>query len=325
MAILNRVIDSIVGVPSMRKVRNLRMDAMRDIYDPTIYNEIATRQRTRATEGLSDLAEQNALRRVASQGAAPIDPSILGGNAARAMSMATSQQASVNSAYGQVAERLAEMDEQMRLQYGDAYAQTVGLQSQQLGFRRAALANEQAMFEQERSSRRRELGTQVAVGLGSLALGALTGGVGAGAALGASAGGAGGSLLGLAGSMLGKHIASGKLTKQIDAQEAARMAGIPTRENMPSVPQRQATPITIPSGASIGGSTSAAMVTPQQQAFNPIPRSTDGSIVNYDPNALVNTLFGSQATAPSGPPQIPLVKIPDSLFQTPKVTPFSFK
>lgn len=160
MAIINRLVDKIVGVPSMRKVRDYRMEAMRGMYDPTIFNEIATRQRTRATEGLSDLAEQTALRRVASQASAPIDPSIVGGDAARALSMARTQQASVGSAYGDLASRLAEMDEQIRMQYGDAYAQTVGQQSQLAGMRRAGIAGEQATFEEERSMRRRQFGSE---------------------------------------------------------------------------------------------------------------------------------------------------------------------
>jgi hypothetical protein len=173
--IVGRAIDRITGVPSMRKVRDFRMEAMREMYDPTVYNEIATRQRTRATEGLSDLAEQTALRRIASQAARPVDPSIVGGDAARAMSMATTQQAAVNMAYGEIASRLAEMDEQIRAQYGDAYAETVGLQSQIMGMRRAALSNEQAMFEEERSMRRRQLGAQAltgAIGIGGALLGA---------------------------------------------------------------------------------------------------------------------------------------------------------
>lgn len=230
MAILNRIIDSIVGVPSMRKTRNLRMEAMRNIYDPTVYNEIATRQRTRATEGLSDLAEQTALRRVASQAAAPIDPSILGGDAARAMAMSTSQQAAVNRTYGDVAARLAEMDEQIRAQYGDAYAQTVATQSQQLGFRRAAIAGEQATFEQERSMRRRQLGAQ-----------ALSAGISIGGALlgvpGAS------SIGGLVGGAITQRKESKNLTADVMAMEAERMKDIPTRENMPTVPFKEASPI----------------------------------------------------------------------------------
>lgn len=208
MAILNRFIDTIVGVPSMRKVRDFRMEAMREMYDPTVFNEIATRQRTRATEGLSDLAEQAALRRVASQAARPVDPSIVGGDAARAMAMSRAQEAGVSMAYGDIAARLAEMDEQMRAQYGDAYAQTVGQQSQMMGMRRAALANEQAMFEEERSMRRRQLGAQ-----------ALKAGVEVGAALLGVPGG------GTLGEVFSKGIQK-KSAKRAEASLAQARAGL---------------------------------------------------------------------------------------------------
>lgn len=161
MAILNKIIDGLVGVPSMRRTRNFRMEAIKNMYDPTVYNEIATRQRTRAIEGLSDLVEQQALRRVADQMNRPIDYSMTGGNAARGMAMSNMQQTQGNRAYSQMAAQLAQMDEEIRNQYGDAYTQTVAQQSALMGQRRAGLANEQAAFNEERSMRRMSLGANV--------------------------------------------------------------------------------------------------------------------------------------------------------------------
>ena len=185
MAILNKVIDGLVGVPSMRRTRDFRMEAIKNMYDPTVYNEIATRQRTKASEGLSNLVEQQALRRTVDQMNRPIDPSLVGGNAARGMAMANMQQVQGNRAFSQTAGQLAEMDEEIRNQYGDAYTQTVAEQSQMMGQRRAGLANEQASFNEERSMRRMSLGINVAqTALGSIALPF------AGKALGGAIGGA---------------------------------------------------------------------------------------------------------------------------------------
>lgn len=177
MAILNKIIDGLVGVPSMRRTRDFRMEAINSMYDPTIYNEIATRQRTKATEGLSNLVEQDALRRTSDQMNRPIDYSMTGGNAARAMSMANMQQIQGNKAHSEMATQLAQMDEQVRNQYGDAYTETVANQGQIAGQRRAGLASEQASFNEERSMRRMALGANVAqMGFGAV-MGAATGGL----------------------------------------------------------------------------------------------------------------------------------------------------
>ncbi len=247
MAILNKLVDSIVGVPSMRKTRDFRMEAIRSMYDPTIYNEIATRQRTRATEGISDLVEQQALRRSVDQMNRPIDYSMVGGNAARGMAMSNMQQLQGNQGYSDVTAQLAQMDETIRNQYGDAYAQTVGMQSQMMGQRRAGLANEQAVFNEERSARRRALGTQLAKGAFSLAAGVATAGItsalgiggaaaggaagaantGAGAAAGAATGGLlgggiAGTMLGMVGGVLGTRLAANRAEKQIMAEAKTR-------------------------------------------------------------------------------------------------------
>jgi hypothetical protein len=185
MAILNKIIDGLTGVSSMRKTRDFRMEAVKNMYDPTVYNEIASRQRTKATEGLSTLVEQQALRRTADQMNRPVDYSMTGGNAARGMAMSNMQQIQGNRAYGEVATQLAQMDETVRNQYGDAYTETVGMQSQMMGQRRAGLANEQAMFNEERDFRRRALGANIAqTALAGIALPF------AGQALGSAIGGA---------------------------------------------------------------------------------------------------------------------------------------
>ena len=172
----SKLIDNVVGRPSMERTRDYRMEAMREMYDPSQLDPLASRQKSKAMEGLDFRVGQQARRQASNTLFAPMDTSYIGGNAARALSMQNMRSMQGMKNVSQMETNLSMEDQRLRDMYGDQYTNTVVEQGQLSRQRNAGIAQENASFNEELSMRRRQLGSSVASFAVDLGLTAATGG-----------------------------------------------------------------------------------------------------------------------------------------------------
>ncbi len=160
--LFSKLIDGVVGRGAMERTRDYRMDAINQMYDPSQLDPLASRQRSKAIEGMDYRVEQQARRQTSNSLFAPMDTSYVGGNAARALSMQNMRNTQGTRAMAQMETNLALEDQRIRDQYGDQYVDTTVQQGQLFRQRAAGIAQENATFNEELSMRRRQLGSAVA-------------------------------------------------------------------------------------------------------------------------------------------------------------------
>jgi hypothetical protein len=180
-SLFNKLIDNVVGRSSMERTRDLRTQAIDAMYDPTMLNPLVERSKAKAVEGMDEGVKQEARRDAMRSLFRPVDSSFTGGNAARAMAMSNMQMMQGNQAMGRMETSFALQDQQIKDQYADQYTNLQTQQSQLIGQRTAGKLNESALFNEELSARRRQLGSTVAGLAVDVGLLAATGGFSAAA------------------------------------------------------------------------------------------------------------------------------------------------